>query len=87
MILGRELSKTEQKLHEVEKVLTVLHWAVRKAARYTAYHDNVVLMLHSPELNLLVHDAMTHARVRAKVLDLSAYNVTYAVSSSWDFGG
>ena len=88
LLMGRELTCTERALPEAEKTLSVLHWGVRKASRYTTHHPKLTLVLRSPELKSLAHDQLCHARLRAKVLDLSAYNVTYVVhDTDWDLDG
>ncbi len=81
-ILGRTLTLTEKKAKsEVEVALSILHWAVRKAAKYTTYHQHhVILMLRKPEHFLIVKDASVHTRLRAKVLDLLSYGVDFSVS-------
>ena len=88
LLLGRELTSTEQRYSEAEKALTILHWGIRKSARYTAHNPKLTLTLRSLELKLLAHDSSVHARIRAKVLDLGSYNVKYEVSeTNWDLGG
>ena len=87
-MIGRELSVTEKRLHEVEKTLTVVHWGIRKAARYTSHNTQLTVVLRSPELKVLASDQLIHARLRAKFLDLAAYNVKYEVDAAhWNFDG
>ena len=80
-ILTRSLTATEVKANsELEKALSILHWGVKKAAKYTAYHTlPIVVMLRQPEHLLLVRDAASSVRLRAKVLDLQSYGVTFEV--------
>ena len=87
-MIGRELTITERRMLEVEKALTILHWGIRKASRYTSCNHPLTLVLRSPELKILSSDSLVHSRLRAKFIDLSAYNITYAIDeSSWNLDG
>ena len=63
----------------MEKTLTVVHWGIHKTAHYTYYNTQLTVVLRSPELKVLASDQLVHARLRAKFLDLAAYNVKYEV--------
>ena len=66
----------------------IVHWGMRKASRYTTHHPQITIVLRSPELKVLANDDLTHARLRAKYIDLSAYNVRFEVDAdAWDLGG
>ncbi len=80
-ILSRSLTPTERKARsEVEVALSLLHWGVKKAAKYTAYHNKpIIAMLRQPEHLLLIKDAACNVRLRAKVLDLLSYGVKFDV--------
>lgn len=49
--MGKEVSITEkERMTDLELALTVLHWGVRKSARYLAYHcKRITLYVRSTE--------------------------------------
>jgi hypothetical protein len=50
-IISRHLTKTEiNTTSPLEVALSILHWAVKKSAKYTAYHSfPIICMLKNPE--------------------------------------
>lgn len=78
-ILSRTLTLTEvNATTEIERALSLLHWGIRKAAKYTAYHPMPILaMLRHPEHRALSLDA--GCKLRAKFLDILAYGVEFGL--------
>lgn len=89
-LLARELTKTELNTpSELVRALSVLHWGVRKAAKYTAHHQApIACVLRSPEMRTVVEDRACNVKIRSKVIDLLAYGVEFVTrENEWSFDG
>ena len=86
---GRELTANEsQKFTEVERALSILHWGIAKALRYTTTVQEVTCYVHTPEHLFPVHSQTAHLRLKAALLNLGMYRVKWAVDAGGlDFGG
>lgn len=68
-ILGRELTPSELGRSEVESLLALVHWSLRKLRVYTQFTHTTIFL---PEASMfkIIKDKEVHHSIRAKVLDL-----------------
>jgi hypothetical protein len=63
-------------------------WAVRALRRYVMFGVGIVVYLPLEEHVRVVMDREVHARIRAYLLDLSFYRVSWKAGQSlWDWEG
>ena len=79
---GRRLLITELKGSETEVLISIAAWAVRKFKQYTLNATKIQVVLPWKEQVALVKDLDVHIRLRAKLLDLALYNVTWTCGAN-----
>lgn len=85
--LSRYLTKTEQKWGELEQLVSVLSWGLRKARRYTSLCPQIVVRVGDAAEVACISDRQCHLRLQALLVDLSLYKVTWeAAGNPWCLG-
>ena len=68
---GRELTLCKMNNYmQLECGLSILHWGVAKASRYTATCQDLTCYLHSSDQLTLIRSNQAHLRLQAAVLNL-----------------
>ncbi len=75
--LSRYLSKTEGKWGEVEQLVSLVSWGLRKARRYTSVSPRITVKLGEEAEVACVVDKSAHLRLQALLVDLSLYRVDW----------
>jgi hypothetical protein len=79
-MVGRDLSEAEQKLTTPEQLLAMAVWGMRRLSGWLSFAaGGVSVVLPSKECLLLVKDKQVHARLRAYVLELQMYGVSFSL--------
>ena len=78
---GCELTLSETKnFMQLERGLSILHWGIAKASRYTATCQDLTCYLHSSDQLTLISSNQAHLHLRAAVLNLQMYGAKWAVA-------
>ena len=68
---GRELTLSEMKNYmQLEQGLSILHWGVANASRYTATCQDLTCYLHFSDQLTLIRSNQAYLRFQAAVLNL-----------------
>ena len=78
-LVGRDLTNAEKHWTFPEQVLAMACWGMRRLYRWVGFVPHVVVVLPTWSCQLLVRDKGVHARLRAHVLELAMYGVSYTV--------
>ena len=73
----RYLTRTEERLGPLTQLVSVAGWAVRRLKRYTTFAANITIIVPAAAEAALVVDAAAHLKLRALVVDLQQYQVTW----------
>lgn len=72
----------------MEQTIGLASWGLRRLRRYSTYANKIVVKLPWEEDVLLVLDKSTHIRLRALLVELHMYRVTWEVGENpWELGG
>ena len=75
--MSRYLTKSEGKWAELEQVVALVSWGLRKARRYTSVVPKVVVKLGEEAEVACVVDKSAHLRLQALLVDLTLYHVEW----------
>ena len=78
-LVGRDLTSAETHWTYPEQLLALACWGMRRLYRWVGFAPHTTAVLPQPACLTLVRDKAVHARLRAHVLELSMYGVSYAV--------
>ncbi len=85
--LSRYLTATEQKWGELEQVVSLVSWGLRKARRYTTLTPHVCVKLPQAADVACVLDQGAHLRLQALLVDLTLYRVKWEIGrNKWRWG-
>ena len=77
LLTGRELTARESAATHPEALLMLASWVIKKWTRWTSFAAGVVVVLPVDEAMVLVRDRDVHARMRAVMLGLDMYGVSF----------
>jgi hypothetical protein len=85
--LSRYLTKTEKGWGELEQLISVTSWALRKLRRYSSTAPKVIIRVEREEDIYVLLDKEAHLRLRGLLVDLSLYKCEWQVGQNdWKLG-
>ena len=85
--ISRNLTKTELRWGELEQIISLVSWALRKFRRYSTTATKIVVIVDSEEDVHVILDKGAHLRLRALMVDLTLYNCVWvAGGNDWKLG-
>jgi RNase H-like domain found in reverse transcriptase len=86
--LSRYLTKTELKWSQLEQMVSLLSWGLRKLRRYSTYAKKIKVVVPWDESVAVLLDRQHHIRLRALMIELHMYKVEWIVGENrWELGG
>lgn len=79
MMVGRELTSTEQAMTGPELCLRIAYWGIKRLARWVMFTQfPLSVVLPDKECLVLIRDRDVHHKIRALIIGLSMFGVQYS---------